>query len=369
MRFSTDVFVGGVDPSPHYRIPGLITAPDGSLLAFAEARLSRMDPGEPDEPIRMVTKRSIDQGRTWEAAQDILADDRYDFSDPRPLVDEQTGTVFLFCTRWADDCAQNQDCIEPGDSDHALLYCTSTDNGQSWSTAVNIIDDIRTPTWRSVNAGPGNGIQLQWQTVAQGSRNGRLIFPAIVRNEERHFIVVAIYSDDHGATWQAGSPTSCTGTTESEIVELTTGRLLLSCRNDGSRSVSRLHFVSDDGGQSWQEIGPGGIVIPRVDAALIRATATRNGDDRDRLLFCGPLGEPVGSGENRNNLGIWTSYDEGETFVNPVQVVEGHSGYSAMYLLNDGSISILYEATGSTLLRFLHIDVAYLERAAPQAPL
>lgn len=362
MFFETDVFVGGVDSSPHYRIPGLIATPDGSLLAFAEARPSPRDPGEPDEPIGMVVKRSVDSGRTWGAEYSILADDRYDFSDPRPLIDEHSGTVYLFCTRWADDRAQNQDTVEPGEPEHALLFCTSTDNGQSWSDPVNILESVRDATWRSVNCGPGNGIQLRWQTAAQGNHNGRLIFPAIVRNGDRELVVAMVYSDDYGDSWQTGPCLSRVGANESEIVELTDGRLLLSCRNDGNSDLARHHFVSEDGGASWYEIPLGGIVIPRVDAALIRGSAKRVGDDQDRLLFCGPLGEPARSGEGRQNLGVWTSYDEGATFVNPVQLAEGHSGYSAMYPLGDGSIGILYEAEGSTLLRFLNFDVDYLEK-------
>ena len=60
----TDVFRAGVGGYHSYRIPALLTAANGSLLAFAEARRdNRGDPGNGD--IDLVLSRSSDQGRTW----------------------------------------------------------------------------------------------------------------------------------------------------------------------------------------------------------------------------------------------------------------------------------------------------------------
>jgi sialidase-1 len=56
-----DVFVGGQDGYPAYRIPSLVTTKRGTLLAFAEARATLRDHAEND----IVLKRSTDQGRTW----------------------------------------------------------------------------------------------------------------------------------------------------------------------------------------------------------------------------------------------------------------------------------------------------------------
>jgi len=60
-----DVFVGGQDGYPAYRIPSLVATKRGTLLAFAEARATLRDHAEND----IVLKRSTDQGRTWQAAQ------------------------------------------------------------------------------------------------------------------------------------------------------------------------------------------------------------------------------------------------------------------------------------------------------------
>ena len=97
---------------------------------------------------------------------------------------------------------------------------------------------------------------------------------------------------------------------------------------------------------------------------LERYSARRDGQDRDRLLFAAPLGDPVGSGNGRFNIGVWTSYDEGRTFINPVQFVDGFSAYSSIKRLHDGRIGLIFEATSSTRIRFLNFDIRHLENQA-----
>jgi hypothetical protein len=76
-----------------FRIPGMIVAPDGSVLLFAEGR--RGDGSDPrrDEnaPIDLVMRRSIDNGRSWEPMAVIDSGfrpngDLIDFADPTPVL-------------------------------------------------------------------------------------------------------------------------------------------------------------------------------------------------------------------------------------------------------------------------------------------
>src|SRR5207253_5938382 len=63
---NTDVFISGKDGYHTYRIPAIEAAPDGSLLAFAEARKNNQsDPGSAKQEIDLVCKRSSDNGATW----------------------------------------------------------------------------------------------------------------------------------------------------------------------------------------------------------------------------------------------------------------------------------------------------------------
>ena len=92
-----------------FRIPGMIVAQDGSILAFAEGR--RGDGYDPrrDEnaPIDLVMRRSTDNGQTWKPIVVIDSGfrpngDLVDFGDPTPVLDVETKTVFLFYGQWPD---------------------------------------------------------------------------------------------------------------------------------------------------------------------------------------------------------------------------------------------------------------------------
>jgi hypothetical protein len=93
---------------------------------------------------------------------------------------------------------------------------------------------------------------------------------------------------------------------------------------------------------------------------MIRYSALRDGGDRNRIVFSSPLGTEIGTGNDRGNLAVWTSYDEGKTFINPVQIDSGTCGYSSMQKLPDGSLGVLFERGGvyaTALDRFTLADV------------
>ncbi len=357
--FESIVFQGGqegVDGMSNYRIPSMVQSSDGSLLAFIEGRPSGADPGQAGQ-INISMKRSVDMGRTWLPVQIIHEDPLYDYSDPRPFVDKTTNTVYVFYVQWPDLCAQNGNCVGPDDANY-VYYRSSNDNGVTWNAPVDVTSQVKDPTWRSINPGPGQGIQLQWQTAAQGEHNGRMIFPAIVRAGNSNFYVATIFSDDSGVTWQKGNFTPVSGPTEADMVELTDGSLLLSARNDGGAAGTRYHFLSTDGGVNWVQTSHD-LVVSKVDIGLTRYSAVRAGDTEDRILVSAPMG--TSSGPNRNNLAIWSSLDEGVSFGSPHQLVYGMSAYSDIVTLHDGSIGIIYEATGSTLLKFLNVELEQVQ--------
>ena len=78
-----------------YRIPALIRAKDGTLIAFAEARKnSCSDTGDID----LVMKRSSDNGETWGPLVKIWDDGANTCGNPAPVLDETTGTIHLLLT-------------------------------------------------------------------------------------------------------------------------------------------------------------------------------------------------------------------------------------------------------------------------------
>lgn len=57
----TNVFEQGMNGYAYFRIPAIVKAGDGTLLAFAEGRKNNV---ADDGDIDMVLRRSTDQGRT-----------------------------------------------------------------------------------------------------------------------------------------------------------------------------------------------------------------------------------------------------------------------------------------------------------------
>jgi sialidase-1 len=388
---STDLFVG---PSGDYvtdreryhtfRIPGMIVTADGTILAFCEARRGTGEDPRRDEnaPIDLVFRRSTDNGRTWGplAVVDsgfLSHGGQVDFSDPTPVLDTETGTVFLLYGQFPDlpgvPVTYGQS-PEPGSGNHVVWVRSTTDNGHTWSgrKQVGYPDEPHETRdglhWRHAEPGPGHGIQLRWQS-ADSRRNGRLLVPARRRGSRtpggpESIDAFVFISDDHGETWHVGQLASGPTSDEQEVVELTDGRVLMDARQgeeDGDDDHRRRH-VSADGGASWGPDIQGDIPVTPVDGSMVRYSAKRSGHDKDRILFSAPRGD---SGLTRSNLTVWTSYDEGQTFTQPALLHRGFAAYSVLQRLADGTIGMLVETAqasgnygGITFYRF---DLGELE--------
>lgn len=367
-----------------FRIPGMVVAPDASILVFAEGR--RGDGSDPrrdkNAPIDIVMRRSEDNGQTWEPMVVIDSGfrtngDVVDFGDPTPVLDATAGTIFLFYGQWPDlgpKYPAHGQSPRAGDAHHVVWVRASNDNGKTWSDRKQVrYPDVPKETsdglyWRYAEPGPGSGIQLQWQKDA--ARNGRLIIPAKRAGSATPDGDVTVepfvfYSDDHGKTWQLGQATDGPDANESEVVELTDGSVLLNARQNSGDA--RRHHLSSDGGETWGPDRPLAIPLTPVDGSLARYSARRRGDDRDRLLFSAPRGKDVPS---RNNVSVWTSYDEGRTFVNPVQFNKGFAAYSIVQRLKHGNIGLAVETAEGEAnygsITFFRFDIHKLESGKTQ---
>jgi sialidase-1 len=339
-----DVFASGKDGYNTYRIPVAETAPDGSLLAFAEARkYNAGDPGTPDNEIDLVYKRSTDAGHTWSAMKVIEhAGKRWSAANPATVVDRRSGRIWLVYLRCKP--GKSSDTAQPGTDDVRLLARTSDDNGQTWSEPADLTGasrDMKDPRWRISVPGPGGMIQ---------DGQGRLI-AAMWRYAP--WGVFALASDDDGRTWQRGQlvPGNRPGD-ENQMVGLADGRILVDFRQqDGPR---RWMAESRDGGRSWSPPRPGLPASP-VCCAIKRWTLKSAGDDRDRILWTGP------KGPGRNNLVARISYDEALTFPNERLIAEGPAAYSVLTVLRDKTAGVLWERGDYRFITFTRLTREFLE--------
>ncbi len=344
---STDVFTSGQDGYKSYRIPAIETAPDGTLLAFAEARkYNAGDPGMDKNDIDLVVKRSSDGGQTWSAMR-ILEDpgELWSAANPSTVVDGTNGRIWLFYLR--SKPGRSTRTARPGTDDMQTLARTSDDNALTWSEPVDltaVARDMTDPRWRASVIGPGGAIQ---------TRKGRLIAPVWKVDP---FENLAVFSDDHGRSWQRGEmvPGGIPGD-ENQLVEMRDGRVLMDFRQ--SAGTHRWMAVSKDGGRRWSEPRPGVTVSP-VACAIARYTLRSAGEGRDRILWSGPRGP------GRMNLVIRVSYDEGRTFPVERAISEGHAAYSDITIMKDKSVGVLWERgvqSGYQFITFTRLSRDFLE--------
>ncbi len=342
----TVVYRAGEKEYHTFRIPAVVVAKNGEILAFAEARRnSDRDSGDID----LVLKRSADAGATWSALQIVGDLDANTYGNPTPIV-TRDGVIHLLTT--SNDGRDMKRAIRDGKSHdiRRVHYQRSDDNGKTWSVPREITAEAtgRGADWRWYATGPGHGIQL-----LRGKYAGRLIAPCNHSNntkeaadqQESTNAAHVLYSDDDGKTWNVGGILSSSGTTirpwESTAVELIDGRLHLNARNQPVGAYPRVCAHSDDGGESFGPVAHAAELIEPnlgVQGALLRVAATDAGDSIDRIVFSNPA-----SLDARRRMTVRSSFDETKTWNAGRVVWPGPAGYSDMAKLPDGTIGLLYE--------------------------
>lgn len=333
-----------VDGYNNIRIPAICTTKKGTLLAFAEGRVGG-DAGK----IELILRRSTNHGRTWEPARVVWKDGENTCGNPAPVVDFETGTVWLFTTwNYGPDLETR---IMDGSSRFPRIpyLLRSDDDGITWSKA-EAMPHLRRDDWRWYATGPCNAIQL-----TRGAHKGRLVVPAnhsVIPDKaeasDRPSLYRShiIFSDDHGKTWRLGGLQEPL-TNESTVVELSDGSLMQNMRSyhgQGCRAVA----VSRDGGRSFPESGlasgkPGDAAYldPALETPVCQANILRYDWPKDgksgTILFSSP------KGAKRSHLTVWMSLDDGKTWPCQKQIFGDSAAYSNLVALPDGRVGLLAE--------------------------
>lgn len=352
-----DLFVAGEDPAYNiYHIPGIVVTAKGTVLAWCEARKRPAGVSDWDD-IRILLRRSTDDGQTWSPAVSVAnvegpkrknplalrmsKVDQNDVTYNNPvLIAGSDGTVhMLFCLEY-----------------ERVFYQASRDDGVSWSKPREITSTFAAfkndYDWKVLATGPNHGIQL---------KSGRLIVPVWLStgeggNAHRPSVTATIYSDDNGQTWQAGEiAVPCTdewiNPNETVAIELENGHVMLNVRNE-SRTHRRLITTSPDGTTNW--------TTPRFDDALLEPICMAGlvryrHDGQSLILFSNPdnlekangKAEP-GKSRDRKNLSIKLSRDEAATWPVSRVLEAGPGAYSDLAVTPRGTILCFY-GTGDNL--------------------
>ncbi len=356
------IFEQGKDGYHSYRIPSIVTAPNGDLIALAEGRkMSSLDYGDID----LVAKTSSDKGKTWSALRILVHEGEGTWGNPTIVTDFEKNKIWIFLSWNSDKHSQHGGTFNekyyPEVSqwgDRRVYSMFSDDNGTTWSNPVDRTEDLvpKDFVWDAV--GPGSGIQIE-----NGHTKGRLIIPAGERN---------IYSDDHGVTWKYQRIPK--NTFEGSIVELSSGLLLRNDRavtniwNKGkTRYTSR---GSIEGGFS-NFISDPNLIDPRCQGSILRQSFYPN-----LMVFLNSANNEGDSMKDRCNMTIRLSNDDGKSWFASKQLTYhqisqeslcrlGYGGYSSMTKINDVEIGILVEqvdnpSAGSAINRRHSIDYHHI---------
>ena len=334
-----------------FRIPGIARTTSGALLAVYDMRYkSRRDL---QGHIDIGLSRSTDGGKTWESPRTImdkrefggLPQDQNGCSDPNILIDTATGEI-LVSALWTHGKPGTHQWVgkgsEPG-HDPALssqfMFVRSQDDGQSWSDPENWTSRLKNSEWFLFAPSPGNGITL---------RNGIVVIPTQGRDAAGTPFSNLTWSEDHGKSWTVSSPAR-SNTTESAVVELSDGSLMLNSRDnrnrqDKSETNGRAVSVTSDLGTHWtvHNSDHGALPEPVCMGSLI---SHRLSDDRTVLFFSNPHHK-----SQRENMTVQMSLDDGTTWNKQILLDEDGGAYSSLVMVDDNTLGILYESSRADLV-------------------
>lgn len=347
-RKAVSVRKAGDDGAKAYRIPGIVTTCDGTLVAVYDVRYESS--ADLQGNIKVGVSRSNDRGLTWEPMRLALNLDGHGglpaaqngTGDPCILYDSRNNRLWI-AALWCHGMPGKRAWTASGqglspDETGQLLLVSSEDGGMTWSEPVNITPMVKDESWHLLLQGPGRGITMS---------DGTLVFPAQFIDSERIPNATVVYSVDAGRTWAIGNPAR-RKTTESQVAEYPEGTLMLNMRDDrgGSRAVS----VSRDMGATWSEHPSSRSALrePVCMASLITVRAGDNITGKDLLLFSNP-----DSSVERKDITIKLSLDGGLTWPAAHQVVldEGYGwGYSCLTMIDESTVGILYESSVANII-------------------
>jgi len=351
------VFVSGTEGYKSYRIPAIISLPNGALLAFAEGRVHGAgDFGD----INIVLKHSNDKGKTWGALQNVAEFDTLQAGNPAPVLDISDsqypqGRIFLFYNTGNNHEGE----VRKGKGYKQVWYKTSTDGGHTWSDAINITLQVHRPyqptinaaynfsdDWRTYANTPGHAMQFQ-----TGQYKGRIYIAANhsagqPQKRGMDYDAHGFYTDDHGKTFHLGASLNVPGSNESMAAELSGGRLMMNSRNQKGDIKARIVSVSSNGGQTWDtSYFDHNLPDPVCQGSILNIGKKGK---KNMIAFCN-----AADTTNRTNLTLRISYDDAKTWKKSILLNKSstpyenknkdYTAYSDVVKINKNKIGVLYE--------------------------
>ncbi len=339
----------------NFRIPSMIVTNSGTILAFCNDRkdssadhasevslvLRKKKPGEPWGEIETLVGIEGWHCAIQSAVYDNEAGKAFVFFDKKPVTQDEFGK---FTKEQLEEFQRQRDekakalGIKPGG-----FVLESDDDGETWTERAFSVNPVEIEHWdgtkhmiRGYSHGSAHGIQLR-----HGKYKGRLLCPTrtmvgtYTNFDELQKVAYnnAMYSDDHGKTWQASACVQL-GTGEGTLIENGDGTITYNSRSFIS-TTSRPIATSTDGGATWHSFRMDDFLIEdkrigcnasfiRVELDEIKNKSPLPEGAEDVTVFCNPRAQ------TRDNMCACVSFDSGKTYKHVKSIYAGHSAYSSL---------------------------------------
>ncbi len=334
-----------------YRIPALLKAKDGSVLAISDFRPCRTDVGGGE--ISVVAKRSTDNGKTWSNEMTLVkgggSNVPFDVAhgDAAVVTDSKTGEMLMMCA-----------------SGNVWYWTSTLENpnrvGRYYSRdGVNWQGEEITNQIYGLMNGAVHKLFFSSGRICQSKRikAGKYyrIYSALCTNIGN----VVLYSDDFGRNWLPLGGVDARPTLdgdEAKVEELPNGDVLLSSRSQkGKGRIFNIYSYSNAKKAEGKWAEPAYLdqqyKAAKCNGEILIVNARRKADGKKThvLLFSVP------QDDERNLVGIYykelaspADYASPACFKSgwkSFRVSNTDSAYSTMEQLADGNIAFFYEET------------------------
>lgn len=326
----TAVFYSGLNRSACYRIPSIIKTSTGSLLAFAENRMT--DCGDNGKHHALVMRRSTDDGASWGPMSTVVEGTvpcvgcPAAISNPNPVeVTMPDGSKSILMHY---DTMNN-----PHGQDHGLdMQIWSHDDGATWGPG----SVIAYPPFNNTGGliGPSVGIQAADGTIFFSTRSGGVGW--------------LYWSKDYGESWTS-SKGSAAAHSECSIcfkTNKTGDRIMMNCRT-GVGHRAQLEWTTA-GKQVGDATYPAELIDPGCQGSLINQYGVLHTSNANTT-------------SGRTHVTVKTSTDQGGSWDTGVLAWSGPSGYSQLVSLGDPkTVGLLFEAGAKSTYETISFKIMQL---------
>jgi sialidase-1 len=366
-----------------YRIPSLIQAADGTLVAVCEKRDVQGDQSGNE----LIMRRSMDGGITW-TPEVRINDAGNDALNNPTMVTTDNGIIVLMYQKYPSGITP-RNAIN-GDVTSYVQY--SDDHGANWSQAYDISSRVEPTSVAVTNVGPGNGL-----TVRNGPEAGRVLMPFSGKfslgsdfSDKRAY---AVYNDQFtqensvltdtvitklNAGWVIGGTNTSSKANEIQMVEIANnGRLYYLARDYPDHDYwNTFYDTSSDGGENWDARNASFSTFPfRTQSGLLRVDKTVDGIAGPHIYHTTPTG-PYDMSKGRTYGHIFAAINQtaGLTWSNKKSrlITKGFFSNSSLievtpkYQGEEARVGFLYEFNTNTItnkvkrIRYMSLDAAWV---------